>query len=299
MNCNLNVSLYKMQQREFASDHFATIWAKICTSFWTDARQAISAKTPSFSRYNQVFNFCRPPSTPSLRSLRMRTVHNRFLRAQFKCELLSSMQQELSIKLAQCCVKTSYYGSIWLSGSMLAQYYDSMLCIRHHNYMAQYAASCINNYNNYGSMLCIQGSCNAIKHQYVAQCCVSGINIAVHHANGSMLCIMHQHAGLSHNCDAWCTVLSHIDACCKLLRPYWCMMHSIEPFNAWCPAILMPDTQQWATHINMAQLMLCIRSSIICIWHHYGFILCIRHHYGTIMAQCCAGINLCCASGTQ
>ena len=85
------------------------------------------------------------------------------------------------------------------------------------------------------------GSCNAIRHQYVAQCCASGINMAhavlgiisciktmalscapmlcihgslmsIRHQNGSMLCIRHQYG---------CASCVNMAQCCAS-TPQWC-----------------------------------------------------------------------------
>ena len=57
-----NVSLYKMQQREFISDLFATVWAKICTSCSMQDKQLALRRLLSQNNYNKVFNSCCPPS---------------------------------------------------------------------------------------------------------------------------------------------------------------------------------------------------------------------------------------------
>ena len=119
---------------------------------------------------------------------------------KFKCKLLSSMQQSIKHQNNLILCERYHYDSVaqWYAGSIRYKYhYDSMLC-------------------TYDSMLCIHGSCSAIRHQYVAQCCVSGINMwlnAVYQAliwqwcascinMASIICIMHQY------CASWIKIMA-------------------------------------------------------------------------------------------
>ena len=120
-----------------------------------------------------------------LHSLRMRTVHNRIMRAQFKCNLLSSSilcKRHQYGSIRQCCAS----GIIWLN----------------------IVASCI---NNYIIILWLNASCECMHHWLNASVQLSAlhqasiwlnavhqlINVALHHASiwlnplhhGSILCI--------------------------------------------------------------------------------------------------------------
>ena len=118
---------------------------------------------PTLTMTAEVFNsVCCLPSTPycAARTCALFTIAICAPSSNINCSV-----QALSIKIAKCCVK----------GINMA-HNDSMLCIRHH--MAQY--HCIMHVSIiiyiYIWLTAVHPCLNVTKHQYVAQCCASGIN---------------------------------------------------------------------------------------------------------------------------
>ena len=120
---------------------------------------------------------------------------------------------------------------------------------------------------------------NAIRHQYVAQCCTSGINMALHHAlinmaqccasyinitqsqhHGSLMYIRHQYGSmLCIRCHCGCASCINIMARCCASYAHQASVWFL--FNAVCQASVQLNAVYQAS-----------------LWHN--------------MAQCCAGINL-------
>ena len=83
---------------------------------------------------------------------------------------------------------------------------------------------------------------NAISHQYVAKCCASGINMAVHHA------------------IIWLNAVHHASIILAQFASMICIMHQYG--SVLCAS------------------MLCIHGSLMCIRDQYGSMPCTRHQCG-------------------
>ena len=173
------------------------------------------------------------------------------------------------------------YGSIWLSGSMLAQQYDTMLCSRHQKLYGSISL-------HHASIImaqCCATMAHAICYQasYVAQCCASCINMA------SIICIMHQYGSVL------CIRVRHQNYGSILCT----MAQSCASTAHWCASGINNMTQCCTSGINMAQYCasgIKIMAQSCAPWLNAVHPRLIDVHQASIiiMAQCCAsGINMC------
>ena len=158
---------------------------------------------PSFSRYNQIFNFCRPLSTPYFAACVCTLFTIALCTPSSNVNCSAQCSRALSIKIAQCCAKginMAQFGSVaqsWLNKASISFWLSAV--IWHHNYMAHNThimAQCCASMAH--AMLSdinmwLNDMYTCIRHQYgwalcikMPLCCASCINMA------SIICIMHQ-----------------------------------------------------------------------------------------------------------